>query len=92
MPKLKECTCCAGQISTEANACPHCGHAPKSHSAHHAIAWFGVWIMSIISLVGILWALVLATGISAPQQAAIIAGFIGITVAPYCYARAVEKF
>jgi hypothetical protein len=43
-------------------------------------------------LFGIFWASFMANSISAPQQCAIIASCIGMTIVPYCYARAVEKF
>jgi hypothetical protein len=79
-------------MSDRAAACPSCGDTAKPRpNFHDKLSWFIVWLLSICSLFGIVWASVIANGISAPQQCAIIAGCIGLTVVPYCYARAVEK-
>jgi len=69
-----------------------CGDAPNRLTVHDKISWFVVWLFSIFSLFGIFWASFMANSISAPQQCAIIASCIGMTIVPYCYARAVEKF
>ena len=90
--ELVKCECCGGNLSDRAVACPLCGDTTKRPSFHHKLAWFVVWLFSIFSLFGVIWASILATGVSAPQQCAIIAGCIGLTVVPYCYARAVDAF
>jgi hypothetical protein len=90
--KLVKCQCCDSNMSDRAPACPTCGDIGRRLDFHSKLAWFVVWLFSIFSLFGTVWASVMVTGISAPQQCAIIAMCIGITVIPYCYARAVERF
>jgi hypothetical protein len=90
--ELVKCTCCGGSMSDRAIACPLCGDTAKRRlNFHDKLSWLVVWLFSIFSLFGIAWASFFANGISAPQQCAIIAGCIGMTIVPYCYARAVEK-
>jgi len=79
-------------MSDRARVCPLCGDPRLKAAFHERMAWIIVFLLSIPSLLGVFWALFLATGISAPQQAATIAGCLGMTVIPYCYARAVEKY
>jgi len=93
--EMVKCECCEGPVSTASIVCVHCGHPTPAHKAeagHGRFAWGVVFFLSILNLFGVFWAMFLASGISAPQQAAIISGCIGMTVIPYCYARAVEKF
>lgn len=90
--ELAKCECCGANMSDRALACPMCGDAPNRLTVHDKISWFVVWLFSIFSLFGIFWVSFMANGISAPQQCAIIASCIGMTIVPYCYARAVEKF
>lgn len=91
--ELVKCNCCGGSMSDRAVACPLCGDVlPRKIRFHEKLSWFVVWLFSIISLFSVVWASILATGISAPQQCAVIGGAIGFVIAPYCYARAVEKF
>lgn len=91
-PTLIKCDCCGGSMSNRATACPMCGDFTHASRGHERFAWVIVFLISIPSLLGAFWALALATNISAPQQCGIIAGCIAMTVIPYCYARAVEKF
>lgn len=90
--ELIKCACCGGSMSDRARACPLCGDEEQDRTFHGRLSWFVVWLFSIFSLLTIFWASFLASHISAPQQCAVIAGAIGMTVVPYCYARAVEKF
>lgn len=93
--ELIKCECCDGPVSAAAVECVHCGHpTPKRQEAygHRRLAWGVVYFISIFTLFGVFWTMFLASGFSAIQQATIIAGCIGLTVIPYCYARAVEKF
>jgi hypothetical protein len=89
------CECCKGLISPKAKACPHCGHPvgkKASETAHGRFAWGVVFLLSVLSIIGVFVATFMESDISAPQQCAVIAACIGFTVIPYCYARAVEKF
>lgn len=90
--ELEKCACCGANMSKRALACPMCGDTPNRLTFHDKVAWFVVWLFSIFSLLTILWASFAADGLSAPQQCVVIAGAIGFTLVPYCYARAVEKF
>lgn len=93
--EMATCECCSGNVSPNADRCPHCGNQLEGiglESKHEKFAWGVVFLLSLLNLFGVFWAMFLATDISAPQQAAIIAGCIGMTVIPYCYARAIEKF
>ena len=93
--ELKNCACCEGQVSSSCTSCVHCGHPTplnRQVTGHEKLAWAVVFLSSIGSLLTIFWATFLADNISAPQQCAAIAGAIGFTVVPYCYARAVEKY
>ncbi|HET6805985.1 MAG TPA: hypothetical protein VFH59_11155 [Frateuria sp.] len=90
--ELEKCACCGASMSKRALACPMCGDTPNRRTFHDKLAWFVVWLFSIFSLLCIFWATFVADGISSPQQCAVIAGAIGFTLVPYCYARAVEKF
>jgi hypothetical protein len=91
-PELTDCECCGHKLSTRATTCPRCGDFVAAPRGHERFAWFVTFFFSIGSLFFTGWALLFASGISAPQQCAIITGCIGFTVIPYCYARAVEKF
>lgn len=90
--ELGKCECCGHGISSRAPSCPRCGDViPVRRSGHEMFAYAVVFLISIPSLLGTVWALFLATGISAPQQCSVVAGCMALTVIPYCYARAVEK-
>jgi hypothetical protein len=69
-----------------------CGDAANRLTGHDKFAWLMVWLSSIVSWFGIFWVSFMVHEISAPQQCAAIAGAIGFTLTPYCYARAVERF
>lgn len=79
-------------MSKRATACPICGDFFAQSRGHERFAWMIVFLVSIPSVLGAAWALLIAKDISAPQQCGIISGCIAMTVIPYCYARAVEKF
>jgi hypothetical protein len=90
--ELVKCDCCGASMSERAAACPICGDFNPRARGHERFAWLVVFLISIPSVFGAFWALLVDKGISAPQQCAVIAGCIAFTVIPYCYARAVEKF
>jgi predicted amidophosphoribosyltransferase len=48
MPMMK-CPTCQGDVSTEADACPKCGHRfPRSVSSHSPIVIIGVIVLALL--------------------------------------------
>jgi hypothetical protein len=89
---MTQCECCNANISDQAAMCISCGHPQEQRGAHQSFAWVVVFLLSICSLLGVIWAMFIEDHISAIQQAATVAACIGFTVIPYCYARALEKY
>lgn len=86
-PSLGKCPCCDGEISTNALACPFCGHTKSKPGLHYVLKWFAVMVGGIVCVVMDINALA-SDNMSAVQQAAQIVAGTAFAVGPYIYARA----
>lgn len=89
--KLGKCPCCEASISLNAVACPRCGHISSRKGFHYALKWATTVAGSVVCVLMVFDALI-SGGMSAIQQAAEIAGGVGLAVGPYVYSRATDCF